>query len=62
MQKDIRVQEMELHADSIAINPLSAFGQIELNQPVDATARLVLTEPDINRASTQTISAARYQT
>lgn len=51
MQKDIRVQEMELHTDSIAINPLSAlFGQIELNQPVDATARLVLTEPDINRA------------
>ena len=51
MQKDIRVQEMELHTDSIAINPLSAlFGQIQLNQPVDATARLVLTEPDINRA------------
>lgn len=51
MQKDIRVQEMELHTDSIAINPLTAlFGQIELNQPVDATARLVLTEPDINRA------------
>jgi len=51
MQKDIRVQEMELHTDSIDINPLSAlFGQIELNQPVDATARLVLTEQDINRA------------
>lgn len=51
MQKDIRVQEMELHTDSIAINPLSAlFGQIELNHPVDATARLLLTEQDINRA------------
>jgi len=51
MQKDIRVQEMELHTDSIDINPFSAlFGQIELNQPVDATARLVLTEQDINRA------------
>ena len=51
MQKDIRVQEMDLHTDSIAINPLSAlFGQIQLNQSVDATARLVLTEPDINRA------------
>lgn len=50
MQKDIRVQEIELHTDSVAINPLSAlFGQIELNQPVDANARLVLTEPDINR-------------
>ena len=51
MQKDIRVQEMELHTDSISINPLSAiFGKLELNQPVDATARLVLTEQDINRA------------
>lgn len=51
MQKDIRVQEMELHTDKIDINPLSAlFGQIELNKPVDATARLVLTEEDINRA------------
>jgi len=51
MQKDIRVQEMELHTDSIDINPFSAlFGQIELNQPVDATARLLLTEQDINRA------------
>jgi hypothetical protein len=51
IQKDIRVQEMELHTDKIDINPLSAlFGQIELNKPVDATARLVLTEEDINRA------------
>jgi hypothetical protein len=42
---------MELHTDKIDINPLSAlFGQIELNKPVDATARLVLTEEDINRA------------
>lgn len=51
MQKDIRVHEMELHTDSIAVNPLSAiFGQIKLDQPVDATVRLVLTEQDINRA------------
>lgn len=51
MQKDVRVQEMELHIDSIDINPLSAiFGQIELNQPTDATVRIVLTEKDINRA------------
>jgi hypothetical protein len=51
MQKDIRVQEMELHTDSIAINPLSALlGQIKLNEPIDATVRLVLTEEDLNRA------------
>lgn len=51
MQKDIRVQEMELHTDRISINPLSAlFGQIELNKPVGAMARMVLTEQDLNRA------------
>lgn len=49
MEKDIRVQEMELHVDSVAINPLSAlFGQIELSEPTDAAARIVLTEQDIN--------------
>jgi hypothetical protein len=51
MQKDIRVQEMELRTNTVAINPLRAvFGQIELDQPVDANVRLVLTEEDINRA------------
>jgi len=59
MQKDIRVQEMELHADSIAINPSALL--VKLDQPVDATARLNRTgyQP---RTSTQTISAVRYQT
>ena len=51
MQKDIRVHELEVHTDKIAIDLLSAIlGQIELNRPVDATARLVLTDQDINRA------------
>lgn len=51
MQKDIRVQEMELHTDKVDINPLSAlFGQLKLNKPVDATARLVINEQDLNRA------------
>lgn len=51
MQKDIRVQEMEMHTDTIDINPLSVlFGHAELNQPIDADGRIVLTEPDINRA------------
>ena len=51
MQKDIRVQEIQLQTDSIAINPLSAlFGQIKLDQPMDATARVVLAVADINRA------------
>jgi hypothetical protein len=51
IQKDIRVQEIELHTDSLHINPVSAiFGQVELDQPLDATVRIVLTEQDINRA------------
>ncbi|MCC5643147.1 DUF2993 domain-containing protein [Nostoc sp. CHAB 5824] len=51
IQEDIRVQEIKLQTDSIDINPLTAlFGQIELNQPVNATVRVVLTESDINRA------------
>ncbi len=51
MQKDLRVQEIEMHMDTVAINPLSAaFGKIELTKPTDASTRVVLTEADINRA------------
>ena len=53
IQKDIRVQEIKLQTDNIAINPLSAiFGHIELNEPVNAVARIVLTKTDINLALT----------
>jgi hypothetical protein len=62
MEKDIRVHELELHADTIEIDLLSAiFGQIELNQPVDATARLVLTEQDINRALNSDYIRSKFQ-
>jgi LmeA-like phospholipid-binding len=51
MQKDLRVEEMQLNTNRIAINPLSAaFGKIELTQPTDAETQVVLTEADINRA------------
>jgi LmeA-like phospholipid-binding len=50
LQEDIRVREMELHLDNVAIDPISAlFGQIELTHPVDAIAKLVLTQEDLNR-------------
>lgn len=62
MQKDIRVQELELQTDSVSINPLSAiFGQIELNQPVNANARIVLTEADINNALTSDFVRSKLQ-
>jgi hypothetical protein len=51
MQKDLRMEEMEMHINSVAINPLSAaFGKIELTKPTAGKARVVLTEGDINRA------------
>jgi hypothetical protein len=51
MQKDIRVQELQLQTDKVDINPLSAlFGEIKLNSAVNAAARIVLKEADINRA------------
>lgn len=49
-QQDLRIQEVELHTSPVAINPLSAlFGKIELNQSVDSTARIVVTEADVNQ-------------
>ncbi|MEH2067031.1 MAG: DUF2993 domain-containing protein [Nostoc sp.] len=51
IQQDIRVQEIKLQTDSINIDPLSViFGQIKLNQPVNAIAKITLTQADINRA------------
>ncbi|MBH8562181.1 DUF2993 domain-containing protein [Nostoc sp. CENA67] len=51
MQKDLRMEEMEMQIHSVAINPLSvAFGKIELTRPATGKARVVLTEADINRA------------
>ncbi|WP_341525646.1 DUF2993 domain-containing protein [Nostoc sp. UHCC 0302] len=62
MQEGIRVQEIKLQTDSISINPLSAlFGQIELNEPVNAVARVVLTEADINRALSSDLVRSKPQ-
>lgn len=49
--QDLHVQEVELHTDRISINPFSAlFGKIELNQPINSTGRVVVTEADINQS------------
>ncbi|MBD2567551.1 DUF2993 domain-containing protein [Anabaena lutea] len=56
VQDKIRVQDIKLQTDSISINPLSViFGQLELNEPVNADIRLVLTEADINNALTSEV-------
>lgn len=50
IQEDIRVQEIKLQTDNISINPFSAlFGKIKLDQPVNAVARITVTESDINQ-------------
>lgn len=51
MKGDLRMEELHLETDGIAINPLAAaLGKIELTQTTDASARVVLTQSDINRA------------
>ncbi|BAY43439.1 hypothetical protein SAMD00079811_10190 [Scytonema sp. HK-05] len=51
MQKDLRVEELEMQMGNVAINPLSvAFGKIELTKPTKGSTRVVLTQDDINRA------------
>lgn len=62
MQKDLRMQELEMHAGSVAINPLSAaFGKIELTKPTKGTARVILTEKDINHAFNSEYVRAQLQ-
>lgn len=51
MQKDLRVEEMQVKTGNVAVNPLkAAFGQLELTHPTNATVQVILTEADINRA------------
>ncbi len=51
MQGDLRTQELDMHIDNIAIDPLkAAFGNIELKRPSEADAHVVLTEEDLDRA------------
>ncbi|NEQ24860.1 MAG: DUF2993 domain-containing protein, partial [Microcoleus sp. SIO2G3] len=51
LQPDVRIEQMDLKTDRLAISPLSVlFGQIKLKEPLNAQARMVLTAEDINRA------------
>ncbi|NJM19410.1 MAG: DUF2993 domain-containing protein [Richelia sp. SM1_7_0] len=51
MEKDLRMEELDMHIENVAINPMSAaFGKIELTKPTLGSARVVLLEEDINRA------------
>lgn len=51
MLKDIRLQEIEVSANNVDLDTFSIFsGHIELDKPLDATAKIVITESDLNRA------------
>lgn len=51
MKKDLRAEELTVEIGNVAINPLkAAFGEIELSHPTEASAQVVLTEQDIERA------------
>jgi hypothetical protein len=51
MQQDLRVETLTMEMASVAINPINAaFGKLELTRPTEASAQVVLTEADINRA------------
>ncbi len=60
--KDIRVEDIKVETDKVEINPLSAvFGQVELNKPINAKVRVVMTEADINRALTSKYIRSKWQ-
>lgn len=51
MEKDLRTEQLAVHTNNIAIDPLkAAFGEIQLTKPTDAEAHVVLTEADLQRA------------
>ncbi|MDM9382934.1 DUF2993 domain-containing protein [Chlorogloeopsis sp. ULAP01] len=63
MQQDLRMEELDMDIDSVAINPLgAAFGKIELTKPTQGKARVVLTEADINRAFNSEYVHSQLQT
>lgn len=49
--QDIRLEEVTLETNAVAINLLKVvFGEFKLSHPTDASAKVVLTEADLNRA------------
>lgn len=51
VQNDLRASKLDLQTNKVAIDPLKAvFGEIVITQPTQATAEIVLTDSDINRA------------
>ncbi|MBW4505839.1 MAG: DUF2993 domain-containing protein [Scytonematopsis contorta HA4267-MV1] len=61
-QGNLRMETVQVNTGKVSINVLSAvFGKIELTQPTDADALIILTEADINRALASDYLRAKMQ-
>ena len=62
MQRDLRLQRMQIQIDDIAVSPWKALrGNIQLLEPTTGEARIVLTEGDINRAFNSSVLQPQMQ-
>lgn len=62
VQQDLRMETLEITTETVSIDPLSVvFGNIELTQPAQAQARIVLTEADLNRALSSDFLRSKLQ-
>lgn len=58
----VRVTELQVQTDAVSVNPLNAiFGKVEFDKPVNANARLVFTEDDLNRALSSNFVKSKMQ-
>lgn len=62
MQRELRLQRMQIKIDDIAVSPWKALrGNIQLLEPTTGEARIVLTEGDINRAFNSSLLQPQMQ-
>lgn len=62
MKQDLRMESLDIQTTKVSVNPLSAlFGNIELDQPANADAQIVLTEEDLNRALASDYIVGKFQ-
>jgi hypothetical protein len=51
MQQNLGVEKLRIEINRVSVKPLSAlFGKIQLTQPSEGTARIVINEDNLNRA------------
>jgi hypothetical protein len=62
MQQDLRMQQMTIRIGQIAVNPMTALlGNIQLTQPTQGTAHIMLSAADLTRAFNSDVLHAQMQ-